>query len=253
MTAISIMRNPPFMRSIFYLSLISAAYMLADSPSPSPSPTAGEIEKLGKPTVSLALLTGAEFNRLRLSHPELAKKHTINSILDAFSTPDAVGKYGLNKKFSPKLLAENRVTIAAVLELNPAGEVRASRGLNELWAQITHGNQVLTDRRNAQTIASVFNAAAAAGSSVKKISTLAEAVQLVVKGVKGGPAFADTQFQVSLPPDGITTACNYLEYDPKNLQLRYNPDATISATTTPPMQPPDAVELTAHQLAAQPK
>lgn len=80
-------------------------------------------------------------------------------------------------------------------------------------------------KRNAQNIASVLNAAVAAGADLGTISTASDLVDKAVTGVTPTDgAFKDKLF-TSGPIDTseISKVAGYLEWDSTNLQVKYKP------------------------------
>jgi hypothetical protein len=78
------------------------------------------------------------------------------------------------------------------------------------------------DRRTAQTFASTFNAAVAAGSKeLANVRTLDQALQSIIAGVKGDGAFKDRLFVLNATSEDAAKAKPYLEFHPDDQSLRY--------------------------------
>jgi type IV pilus assembly protein PilA len=82
-----------------------------------------------------------------------------------------------------------------------------------------------TARRNAQTVASVLNAAIAAGASLGSPADSAALVTLAIGGVSPSTgAFAGKTFTSgAINPTEQAAASKYLSWDPDNKQVKYDP------------------------------
>jgi hypothetical protein len=106
------------------------------------------------------------------------------------------------------------------------------------------------NRRNAQNIISLFNAARAAGCrELDGVKNAAEAAALIRTGVKGGGQFSTTRFQVTLDDPSLKATIPYITVDPQN-GLSYNAKAEVVSdqTTAPASTAPDAIAVIGARL-----
>ena len=85
-------------------------------------------------------------------------------------------------------------------------------------------------RRNAQTVASVVNAAIAAGADTSSISTTSGAITAAVAGLTPGKgAFKDKTFTSGpINSEDATAVESYLNWDNTNKQLNYKQTPTVA-------------------------
>lgn len=96
---------------------------------------------------------------------------------------------------------------------------------------INNSARYATGQRNAQSVASVLNAAIAAGATLTGLtstSTGSDIVELAETGVTPSDgAFNGKKFTVGdIDNDEVPVASAYLSYDADNQQVIYNPSAT---------------------------
>lgn len=95
---------------------------------------------------------------------------------------------------------------------------------------INNSARYATGQRNAQSVASVLNAALAAGASLSLTSGSSGSaiVELAETGVSPSDgAFVGKKFTVgNIDDDEVPVAAAYLSYDEENQQVIYNPSAT---------------------------
>lgn len=95
---------------------------------------------------------------------------------------------------------------------------------------INNSARYATGQRNAQSVASVLNAALAAGASLSltSSSTGSAIVELAETGVSPSDgAFVGKKFTTgNIDDDEVPVAAAYLSYDEDNQQVIYNPSAT---------------------------
>ena len=82
-----------------------------------------------------------------------------------------------------------------------------------------------TAKRNAQTVASVLNAAVAAGADISSLTDSLSVVNLAIAGVKPATGAFSGKLFTSGPINSNETAnaAKYLSYDPTQNQVIYNP------------------------------
>lgn len=76
--------------------------------------------------------------------------------------------------------------------------------------------------RNAQAIVSIYNEARSTGSqALEKVSTVDQAIRLIVAGVKGGGIYKERTFLIPATPDQVAGAKPYIEFDSRRRALVY--------------------------------
>ena len=82
-----------------------------------------------------------------------------------------------------------------------------------------------TAKRNAQTVASVLNAAVAAGADLSSLTDATSIINMAVAGVKPSTgAFASKTFTSGpINPTEIPNMTKYLSWDANNSQVKYDP------------------------------
>jgi hypothetical protein len=76
--------------------------------------------------------------------------------------------------------------------------------------------------RNAQALVMIYNEAQSTGSQeLENVSTVDQAIRLIVAGVKGGGIYKERTFLMPATPDQVAGAKAYIEFDSRRRALVY--------------------------------
>jgi hypothetical protein len=232
--------------SIFLMASCSCSMVMAAEPT---KPIVKETthEPVREAAIAAAV-AGAEFNRLRGAKPELNKVETVETALETL----AASQEPINKALKKEDLVKYRKEVLALLTLQD-GRLAGTPALNSWLGGVQTATVGVKARRNAQNLASVFNASRAAGSpEVEDVQNTDQAVARIRTGVKGGGQFSTSLFQVSLDEESLKTAKAFLSFDSEK-GLVYESKVVLENEADPVPAPPapDAVALVGMNLKMQ--
>lgn len=167
-------------------------------------------------------------------------------------SPSVRGAYELLSTQAEKhpdleLTGEVSIMMEWALMLTESGKLRSAPLLNSVVEENMAFATAAKIKRNAQTLASVYNAASATGSAeLDDVKTTGEAIEKITVGVKGAGAFAGLPFVAKVTKEDAATAMAYLEYDPSEKILRYHAERKPKVET--PSTATDAVEVLAQMI-----
>lgn len=123
-------------------------------------------------------------------------------------------------------LAKYRAEVVPLLIMQN-GQLSGAPALNKILAGAQTATLEAKNRRNAQSIISIFNAARAAGCrELDGVKSAAQAAALIRTGVSGAGQFSATRFQVTLDDPSLKAAIAFITYDPQK-GLSYNENVEL--------------------------
>ena len=134
-------------------------------------------------------------------------------------------------KFQPKNAVQKGFSLVEMLIVIAVIGIIAAIAIPNI-GNINQAAKTAKDKRNAQTIASVYQAGNAAGVSWGDSSVSTAASAVIAGGSPSDGPFADNTFIVpNISGEDLTGAENYLTWT-AGIGLEYTPGATGSGTTT---------------------